>query len=101
MNGFGQEVTMKREKTMTRAQAERLVAATDDEEVLSRLSTHPNNHVRSKVMFKRLAPEDRRAATAIKYFAVILQNLSAPILAAPTPPAPPAPASRVEDGATS
>jgi hypothetical protein len=75
-----------KQKTMTRAQAERLVATTDDEEVLSTLLGHPNQHVRSKVLFKRLAPEDRRAATAIKYFAVILQNLSAPMPAPSTPP---------------
>ena len=82
-----------KQKTMTRAQAEKLVASTDDEEVLSKLLGHPNKHVRSKVAFKRASsPEARRAATAIKYFAVILQNLSAPM---------PAPASPSESAAAS
>jgi hypothetical protein len=69
------EITMK-QQTMTRAQAERLVAATDDEEVLSTLLGHPNKHVRDKVMFKRLAPEDRRAATDAKHLGPLLQMLT-------------------------
>lgn len=64
-----------KQKTLTRAQAERLVAATDDEEVLSRLLGHPNPHVRSKVVFKRLTPEERRHATDAKHLGPLLQML--------------------------
>ena len=65
-------------KEITRARAEQLVAATDDEEVLSELLKHSNGHVQMKVRFKRLgSPEARRNATAIKHFGAFLQKLSA------------------------
>lgn len=37
---------------LTRAQAERLVAQTDDEAVLKGLAAHKNKHVRAKVAYK-------------------------------------------------
>lgn len=47
-----------KKKTITRARAESLVAATDDPDVLNELAKHPNKHVGAKVAFKlkRLNP---------------------------------------------
>ena len=41
-----------KKKTMTRAQAETLVANTTDPDVLNELAKHPNKHVVAKVAFK-------------------------------------------------
>jgi arsenate reductase-like glutaredoxin family protein len=63
-------------KKMTRARAEKLVAATTDEDSLSALANHQNSHVRTKVAFKRLSVEDRRNATAVKYLVTWLRQLN-------------------------
>lgn len=45
------KVTMDHTK-MTRAQAERIAARSNDEETLRHLATHKNKHVRAKVLHK-------------------------------------------------
>lgn len=65
-----------KQKQLTRAQAERLVASTDDEDILSRMLGHPNPHVRAKVAFKRLgSTEARRHATDAKHLGPLLRTL--------------------------
>ena len=58
MNGFGQENKNMDLTKMTRAQAERLVAGTNDRETLKLLGDHKNKHVRAKAhrKFKALVP---------------------------------------------
>lgn len=59
---------MGKKKTMTRARAEALIASTNDPEALRELAVHPNKHVVLKVAYKRLDPQARKNATAIKHF---------------------------------
>ena len=56
-NGFGQENKNMDLTKMTRAQAERLVAGTNDRETLKLLGDHKNKHVRAKAgrKFKKAA----------------------------------------------
>jgi hypothetical protein len=68
---------MRARSELTRAQAERLVARTDDEAALKRLADHRNAHVRAKVAYKLLSPEDRPKATGIKHLARFLVQVSA------------------------
>lgn len=54
-------------KKMTRAKAEKAVAATTDLEVLRRLGDHVNKHVRAKAAhkFARLSPVDAQLAADV------------------------------------
>ena len=60
---------------MTRMQAERMVSATTDPETLKMLGDHKNKHVRTKVAYKMLFPEERIAATGAKHLSKAFQKI--------------------------
>ena len=60
---------------MTRAQAERVISRAPIDFDLEQFLTHKNKHVRDKVYYKRMLPEERPIATGMKAVGCAFQSL--------------------------